>query len=141
MTPLKLLIVDDEPDFRDVLSRTLKNAGYEVLAAESGEDAFGFLLEQFEEGGDTGVSLVISDCDMPGWTGFDLLLAIRTSAFSRLPIMLISGAMKMEEILSLAQHGPNAILLKPFQREVLMEKIRTILNQSTPPVPPQPKTV
>ncbi len=66
----RLLVVDDEPYMRDILSRWLRNGGYEVETAPSGERACELL-------GKGGFSLAISDIRMPGMSGIDLLVAAR----------------------------------------------------------------
>ena len=76
-----ILVVDDEEHVRTALSRVLGDAGYTVLAAESGEEALEVLREQ-------PVKLLISDNNMPGMSGLDLLKDVRRSHPGILRVML-----------------------------------------------------
>jgi CheY-like chemotaxis protein len=96
MQPKKILLVDDEPNIRLVLSAVLERAGYVV---ESAEDGF-LALRTIQH---TKPDLVITDLRMPNMNGFELLSVIRTR-FPELPTIAISG-----EFLSIDLHeGPLA---------------------------------
>lgn len=79
----RILVVDDEPFLRTVTTRVIARAGYEVCTADSGVTA----LDAFHAGG---FDAVVSDYQMPGMTGMELLQAIRV-ACARLPFILLSG--------------------------------------------------
>jgi len=82
----KVLLVDDSPFFRNLLTPLLSVAGYQVTAAESAEDA----LKLREDGEDFDV--IISDIEMPGMSGFDLAKDIRSSGkWSDVPIVALSS--------------------------------------------------
>ena len=83
----RILVVDDDPDFRAYVVACLTSSGYSnVQQALDGVDAFRQL--------DDGVDLVISDNSMPGMDGVQLLARMRlTLAFSTIPFVLMSGAL------------------------------------------------
>src|SRR5882762_7838100 len=82
--PLKILVVDDEPNVLEALADTLVEDGHTVLRAASGRDALALL-----DGGER-VDVVITDLGMPGMTGWELARALRTR-WPDLPVGLISG--------------------------------------------------
>lgn len=95
MSQKRILLVDDEPSIRFVLTAILEQAGYAVEAAEDGFIALRKIQQAMPD-------LVITDLRMPNMNGFELLSVIRTR-FSKLPTIVISG-----EFLSVEQQGPLA---------------------------------
>lgn len=109
----RLLMVDDEPLLRSLLSRAFARADFEVVEAASGPAALQLLCaEQFD--------LVISDVQMPLMTGIELLRKLRHDQ-PDLPVVLISGVFELAPDQSLADIGAFAILSKPFPFEELHE--------------------
>lgn len=95
MSQKRILLVDDEPSIRFVLTAILEQAGYAVETAEDGFIALRKIQQAMPD-------LVITDLRMPNMNGFELLSVIRTR-FSQLPTIVISG-----EFLSVEQQGPLA---------------------------------
>src|ERR1043165_8119186 len=81
--PFRLLVVDDDPSIREVMSAILAESGYQVLTAEDGMEALD-LLPQFQP------HLVITDLRMPRLSGFELLEIMRRR-FPGLPVIAVSG--------------------------------------------------
>ena len=73
-----VLLVDDEVEMLDMLSAMLSEEGFDSVKVRGGEEGYNLLLERAREFGDGNprISLVISDCKMPGWDGFQLLSKI-----------------------------------------------------------------
>jgi CheY-like chemotaxis protein len=88
--PFRLLVVDDQPDIREVTSAMLAEEGFEVLTAEDGQEALE-LLPQFRP------DLVITDLRMPRLSGFELLEIMR-ERFPRLPVIAVSGEFSGDEM-------------------------------------------
>jgi len=107
--PGRLLVVDDDPSIRSVLVRVLVPAGYEVREAGSGEEA----LERFER---DGADLVLSDLQMPGISGMDLLQRVKarddTTGF-----IILTGAGTLENAIRALRLQADDYLLKPFNLE------------------------
>ncbi len=80
----KILVVDDDPFVAEMLAMILEDEGYGIETAESGEDA----LEKFNASPDIG--LLISDMNMPGMSGLELIAAIR-AANPAIPVILLTG--------------------------------------------------
>jgi CheY-like chemotaxis protein len=89
-TPFRLLVVDDEPDIREVTSAMLAEDGYEVLTARDGQEALE-ILPQFRP------DLVVTDLRMPRLSGFELLKIMR-ERFPRLPVIAVSGDFSGQEM-------------------------------------------
>lgn len=121
-----ILVVDDEPDVREVLSRTLEHAGYRVLQAADGAEA----LRLFAlHGGD--VALVLTDLDMPGMDGTVLLHQLRRLR-PELPAVISSGVLggRMAErrIKELHKLGVAALLNKPYSGDTVLAAVRDALR-------------
>jgi CheY-like chemotaxis protein len=89
-TRFRLLVVDDEPDIREVTSAMLAEEGYEVLTAGDGQEALEVLPRFCPD-------LVITDLRMPRLSGFELLAIIR-ERFPRLPVIAVSGEFSGDEM-------------------------------------------
>jgi CheY-like chemotaxis protein len=115
----KILIVDDEADFRNVLAFSFKRKGYQVMSAPNGEAAFELIQSER-------VDVVISDIRMPGGDGIELLDRVRSNSLDTPIILLVTGYAEFstEE----AYHkGAEALFCKPFDRNILEETILRLL--------------
>lgn len=113
-----ILIVDDDPDSRAMLTRILKGCGFSICQSENGECAIRLLDYQ-------NVDLIISDIQMPNGDGFWLLNQIRRSG-NQTPVILISGGVPLtaEKAQSV---GANGFLQKPFKPIDLSSLISHVL--------------
>lgn len=122
-----VLIVEDEEDLRTALARTLETKGFQVQTTENGKKAIDFLQEREGKNG-PGIDIILSDWAMPELDGMELLQLVRASNFARLPFVLMSGNVTREELSLAAKQGANAILVKPFDPSVLMERLRDLTS-------------
>jgi CheY-like chemotaxis protein len=119
-----ILLVDDDPDVRDVLVALLAEPGYEVVPAMDGYEALRIL-------DDRPIDVLITDVKMPGITGFELARQAKLKR-PNLPIMYMSG----NEDATRDAHGPayGRVLRKPFRAiDLLVEVTRAL--RLTPPDP------
>jgi CheY-like chemotaxis protein len=122
-----ILVIDDEPSVRDLLSTVLLNHGYQVVLARDGEEGFRLFAAAQNR-----ISLVLSDVNMPKSGGKSFAELIRPIS-PDVRILFMSG-------LDSTEHGPDAspisprdpFLLKPFKPAVLLEKIHQLLHPETP---------
>jgi DNA-binding NtrC family response regulator len=112
-----ILVVDDEAQVRRALSRVLQAAGYQVLVAESGEEALQILQEK-------PVQLLISDNTMPGMQGIDLLKQVRERYPHVVRIMLTGDADPETPVRSINEGEVYRFLRKPWNNSDL----RTIVH-------------
>ncbi|NQZ98541.1 MAG: response regulator [Myxococcales bacterium] len=119
----KVLVVDDEPSVRSVLTKRLDTAGFDVLTASSGEAALALL----EDVGST-VDLVILDITMPGLSGIETHARLRVD-HTELPVLLSSGY--PEESLTTIESGHpsrDAFIQKPYRNVALFAQIERLLR-------------
>ena len=114
--PPRLLIVEDDPDLRDALSETLMLEDYEVIAADSAEQAL-LLLKQGAE-----VHLIISDVNMGVMSGYDLLRQVKAD-YPQIPLLLITAYASIEDSVTAIKAGAVDYLVKPFEVDVLCETV------------------
>ncbi|HTX23773.1 MAG TPA: chemotaxis response regulator CheY [Steroidobacteraceae bacterium] len=119
---IKFLVVDDFSTMRRIIKNLLHDLGYHnVVEADDGSSALP-LLQQ----GDIGC--LITDWNMPGMCGLDLLKTVRGDAkLAKLPVLMLTAEAKREQILEAAQAGVNGYVIKPFTAETLKEKLEKIL--------------
>lgn len=119
---IRFLVVDDFSTMRRIVKNFLNDLGYSnVTEADDGTTALPIL-----KGG--GVDFLVTDWNMPGMAGLDLLKAVRADpAMSKLPVLLVTAEAKREQIVEAAQAGVNGYVVKPFTAQTLKEKIEKIL--------------
>ncbi|MES9857833.1 MAG: sigma-54 dependent transcriptional regulator [Sedimenticola sp.] len=122
MSQSTVLIVEDDPTLREALCDTLALAGYGVSAAGDGRAALK-ILEQEE------VGLVLSDVQMKPMDGHELLARIKSS-YASMPVLLMTAYGNIEKAVTAMRGGAVDYLAKPFEPELLLEKVsRSILQQ------------
>ncbi len=111
----RILVVDDESAVVDVLTRYLRNAGCDVRAASSAEEAIALAAhERFD--------LVMLDVVLPGMTGFGAIAALRRQ--SDVPIIMMTGYIEDEARKDAELLGADGLIVKPVEFEKLLETIR-----------------
>jgi CheY-like chemotaxis protein len=121
----RILVVEDDPDTRTLLARLLENAGFEVLLAEDGVDA---LLKL----GRNPVDLILSDINMPNLDGLKLLEIVNQHG-SNAPVVFLTAESDPEVELQGLQMGAADFIRKPIQKEVLMHRVRKVLERRDDP--------
>jgi signal transduction histidine kinase len=118
----RLLLVEDQQELREALSRVLQDAGYHVAVAGDGEQALDLALEPGAE-----FDLVVSDVVMPRMSGLDLAEHL-AAARPRIKVLLISGHMSHPSLRDREVPLGVALLAKPFEPSELTAKIRELLG-------------
>jgi len=119
----KVLIIDDDPIIRDLLTAAFDSAGYSTLSAENGRKGVG-LLDSYAP------DLVVTDIVMPELEGIGAIMAIKRRP-SPPKVIAISGASQVRgpNYLKWAQHlGADEVLAKPFRMAEILGVSRRILN-------------
>ncbi len=126
MTPSssKLLVVDDDANNRDMLSRRLARRGFEVEVAADGAEAMDKIQKaQYD--------LVLLDQMMPGMSGLDLLRLLRaTYSQSDLPVIMVTAVDQSQSIVEALGHGANDYVMKPVDLPVVSARIQAQLERS-----------
>ncbi|OGO70591.1 MAG: hypothetical protein A2Z37_15530 [Chloroflexi bacterium RBG_19FT_COMBO_62_14] len=117
-----VLVVDDEPDFCQVVKEILSIDGLVVLEAHSVTQALAALAHQTPD-------LVLTDVMMPDIDGLDLIRSLRSEpSWSRIPAVVVSARVLEEDRAAALLAGANAFLPKPFSARELRETIRPLLS-------------
>ena len=121
---MKILIVDDFSTMRRIIKNLLRDLGFTNTAeADDGTSA----LPMLQSGS---FDFLVTDWNMPGMTGIDLLKAVRTDpALAQLPVLMVTAEAKREQIIMAAQAGVNGYIVKPFNGPTLKEKIEKIFER------------
>ncbi|WP_455203279.1 chemotaxis response regulator CheY [Kaarinaea lacus] len=118
---MKILIVDDFSTMRRIIKNLLRDLGFNNTAeADDGLTALPML-----KSGD--FEFLVTDWNMPGMQGIDLLKAVRADAkLASLPVLMVTAESKRDQIVEAAQAGVNGYIVKPFTAQTLKEKIDKI---------------
>ena len=117
----KILIVDDEPDIREVVSVLLGSEGYQVIQAENGGSAVEMVYA------DKTIDLVILDIMMPGMTGVETCEMIRKR--STVPILFLTAKSQDQDKVDAYSQGGDDYLVKPFSQTELIMKVKSLLRR------------
>ena len=120
---LKFLVVDDFSTMRRIVKNLLNDLGYaNVTEADDGKTALPILQAG-------GIDFLVTDWNMPGMPGLDLLKAVRADPkLAKMPVLMLTAEAKREQIIEAAQAGVNGYVIKPFTAVTLKEKIDKILG-------------
>ena len=117
----KLLVVDDNEENRDMLSRRLERKGYSVIVADSGEAALEIVQQD-------NINLVLLDVMMPGISGFETLKRIRqTHSPSRLPVVMVTARNREDDTVQAFALGANDYITKPIDFAIAIARIQAQL--------------
>lgn len=121
---MKILVVDDFSTMRRIIKNLLKDLGFtSIQEADDGSTALPMLQQ-----GD--FDFVVTDWNMPGMQGIDLLRAIRADdSLKHLPVLMVTAEAKKEQIVAAAQAGVNGYVVKPFTAATLKEKLDKIFER------------
>jgi two-component system, OmpR family, response regulator MprA len=119
----RVLVVEDDADIADVLRRSLRNEGYEVRTSADGVEALdvatGFVPD-----------LVVLDLGLPGLDGIEVCRKLRTDG--DVPILMLTARAETEDRVTGLDSGADDYLVKPFERQELLARIRALLRRRPP---------
>ncbi|MFT5117460.1 MAG: two-component system chemotaxis response regulator CheY [Kiritimatiellia bacterium] len=121
---MKILIVDDFSTMRRIIKNLLRDLGFtNTQEADDGLTALPML-----KGGD--FDFLVTDWNMPGMTGIELLKEVRADEkLANLPTLMVTAEAKKDQIVEAAQAGVNGYVVKPFTAQALKEKIEKIFDR------------
>ncbi len=133
-----ILVVDDLPANRDLMTRRLERSGFRVVSAASGPEALELLRR-------APVDLVLLDIMMPGMTGLDVLKTVRmTPTTATMPVVMVTAKTDSEDVVEALSLGANDYVTKPVDYPVALARIRAHLRtrqavqaEAAPPVEPR----
>ena len=118
----RLLVVDDEPNIRELLSASLRYAGFEVATAADGQQALA-LADSFRP------DLLVLDVMMPGLDGFGVVRRLRQSG-RHTPVLFLTARDAAEDKVSGLTLGGDDYVTKPFSLDEVLARIRAVLRRS-----------
>lgn len=118
-----ILTVDDSPSIRQMVSFTLKQAGFTVVEAEDG-------LRGLENAQKQPVDLVLTDLNMPNMNGLELIAKLRElPTFKFTPILMLTTESDESKKVAGKEAGATGWIVKPFNPEQLLKVIERVLPQ------------
>lgn len=120
----QILCIEDNPDFLEVVSYELKNAGHEVIETSCGTDGIELIYKHKPD-------LVISDILMPKMSGLELLIKLRSGEndYSDIPVILISAATHKHYQDEAQKFGVSKYMLKPINWEEFIEEVDSAIKR------------
>ncbi|MCQ2280154.1 MAG: response regulator transcription factor [Bacteroidales bacterium] len=119
---MKILIVDDEVDLRELLSFNLQAAGYETYAAASAEEALELLTPD--------TALILLDVMLPGMSGFHLADHLRKQLKNTVPIIFLTARSTENDLLTGFSTGGDDFIAKPFSLQEVLARIKAVLKRT-----------
>jgi two-component system phosphate regulon response regulator PhoB len=120
----RVLIVDDDPDIRDVVSAMLEAVGLSVVTADSGEDAI-------ERVARDAFDLLVLDWNLPRMTGLDLCRALRRQpGLAGLPVLFLTANASSQDMVEAFASGGDDYVVKPFRAPELGARIFSLLRRT-----------
>jgi two-component system response regulator MprA len=120
---MRILVVDDDERIRDILKRQLTYEGYQVSLAGDSREAFAQVAENPPD-------LVVLDWMLPGMTGLEICRRIRQT--DDMPILMLTAKGTLEDKVDGLDSGADDYLVKPFQPEEMLARVRALLRRRQP---------
>ena len=122
----RVLVVEDEPDIRELVQMTLAAAGYDAVAVADGPAA----LQQARE---LAPDLVVLDLGLPGMEGSEVLGRLRIDRATReVPVIVLTARLDAGSEREVMALGASEFLVKPFKRQELVERVDALLAAHRP---------
>jgi len=120
----KILIAEDQADLREMIALTLRLAGFEVVAAADGEQAY-------QQANVALPDLIILDLELPHLSGSEVCKKLKArQAFANTPVVIMSSHDNPVEIENSLRAGAREYIHKPFELNFLMDKVVTLLTEN-----------
>jgi len=124
MSKKRILIADDDPDILDVLRLSIPDDEYEVIEASNGEEALNKVYERPPD-------LLITDYMMPKLDGRELCAKLKKDILLRhMPIIMLTGKGEVKDKVQVLDAGADDYIVKPFEPEELLARIRMVVRRS-----------
>lgn len=120
-TPVKILVVDDDPTARLLMRDALQKTGFDVHLALDGADALRQFAGEF-------FNLVLLDVDMPGMNGIDVCTALRSKGGEHLPIVMVTGLDDVKSVEAAYQAGATDFIAQPINWALIGHRVNYLLR-------------
>ena len=118
----KAMVVDDSKAIRMILSKTLKDVGYQVCEACNGREALSVLEREKAD-----ISLVLVDWNMPQMNGLEFVRQLRADPrYASVVLVMVTTETEVEQMAKALEAGANEYVMKPFTKEIIEDKLRML---------------
>jgi len=132
MNSKTILVVDDEPAIRDMISTALDVAGYECLQAENAQQAHGMIIDEQPD-------LVLLDWMMPGTSGIELIRRLQRDDLTKnVPVIMLTAKTAEDNMVQGLESGADDFITKPFSPRALVARINAVLRRAEAELPQEP---
>jgi len=132
MSKKTILVVDDEPAIRDMISTALDVAGYDCLQAENAQQAHGMIIDEKPD-------LVLLDWMMPGTSGIELIRRLqRDELTNNVPVIMLTAKAAEDNMVQGLEVGADDYITKPFSPRALIARINAVLRRAESELPQEP---
>jgi two-component system chemotaxis response regulator CheY len=115
---VRALVIDDSKAIRLILGKIVKEIGFDVVEAGNGLEA----LEQLKKSGHIDLALV--DWNMPEMNGYEFVCTVRKDPqYDDLLMMMVTTETEMSQVIKALEAGANEYLMKPFTKEMILDKL------------------
>ena len=115
----KALVVDDSRAVRIILSKFLRELGFEIREAENGKDALALIEREKRD-----ITLVLADWNMPVMNGLELLEEVRRNPeLASMVVIMVTTETELDKIVTALDAGANEYVMKPFTKDILLDKL------------------
>lgn len=119
---MKAMVVDDSRAIRMILTKTLKDLGFDVCQAASGNEALTLLSRQINQ-----LSLILVDWNMPGISGLEFIRQARCDvATASIPVVMVTTETEVGQMMAALEAGADEYVMKPFTKEIIADKLRLL---------------
>ncbi|MGC1723489.1 MAG: response regulator [Isosphaeraceae bacterium] len=122
---MKALVIDDSRAMRTIIGQILRSIGYEVADASNGREG----LQRVSEVGP--LNLILVDWNMPEMNGIDFVRALRSDRKNDdVRVMMVTTETEMKRMAEALEQGVNEYVMKPFTRDVILQKLEQMQSAS-----------
>ena len=122
---MKALVIDDSRAMRTIIGQILRSIGYEVADASNGREG----LQRISEIGP--LNLILVDWNMPEMNGIDFVRALRSDRKNDdVRVMMVTTETEMKRMAEALEQGVNEYVMKPFTRDVILQKLEQMQSAS-----------
>lgn len=125
MAAKRVLVVDDDPEFQEMISEVLSGSGFESVPALSGVDGMSILAQNPD------IDALILDVMMPGMDGYEVCRKLKESEATSLPIVFLSAKTQPEDIELAYKVGGDDYITKPFDNSHLIDVLDRVISQGS----------
>ncbi|MDP1520712.1 phosphate regulon transcriptional regulator PhoB [Porticoccus litoralis] len=132
MSEKTILIVDDEPAIRDMISTALDVAGFNCIQAENAQQAHAMIIDEQPD-------LVLLDWMMPGTSGVELIRRLQRDELTKnVPVIMLTAKASEDNVVQGLEIGADDYITKPFSPRALVARINAVLRRAEPALPQEP---